>query len=50
MMSRYFTKVSYYYFRRTQYITSIGMFYKNCGFYLEVFLVIVILLLLVMVW
>ena len=24
-------KVSYYWFRRTQYITSIGLFYKNVG-------------------
>jgi len=28
-------KVSYKWFRRTQYITSNGLFYKNRGFYLE---------------
>ena len=27
--------VSYKCFRRTQYITSIGLFYKNVGFYSE---------------
>ena len=27
--------VPYWCFRRTQYITSIGLFYKNEGFYLE---------------
>ena len=28
-------KVKYYWIRRTQYIPSIGLFYKNVGFYLE---------------
>ena len=28
-------KVSDKWFRRTKYITSIGLFYKNVGFYLE---------------
>jgi len=30
-----FHLVSYWWFMRTQYITSIGLFYKNRGFYLE---------------
>ena len=30
-------KVSYKWIRRSQYITSIGLFYKNRGFYLEGF-------------
>ena len=34
-MSRCFTWVPIGWFRRTQYITSIGLFYKNRGFYLE---------------
>ena len=29
-------KVSYWWFRRTQYIPQFGRFYKNRGFYLEV--------------
>ena len=38
MMSRCFNWFPIGGYRRTQYITSIGLFYKNWGFYLEVFL------------
>ena len=31
MMSRCFTEFPYKWFRRTQYITPIGLFYKNMG-------------------
>ena len=35
MISRFFTWFPIYWFRRTQYITSIGLFYKNEGILLE---------------
>ena len=50
MISRFFTWFPIYWFRRNQYITQIGLFHKNEGFYLRQLLVTVILLLLVMVW
>ena len=34
-MSRYFTWVPNWFVKRIQYITSIGLNYKNRGFYLE---------------
>jgi len=34
-MSRCFTWFSYKWIRRTKYIPSISLFYKNEGFYLE---------------
>ena len=35
MSSRCFTWFPYKWFRRTQYITSFSLFYKDVGFYLE---------------
>jgi hypothetical protein len=35
-MSRCFTLFPIVWFRRTQYIPELGLFYKNLGFYLEV--------------